>query len=567
MQIPKVLLLFLIYGVGLYSLGAWALDAMGIKLPGIDDAYIFFVYARNFAEGHGFVYNVGGERVEGFSSFLWGLVLSGSWKLLGGFGWGMMAICVGICSAYLVLGVRVFQHLLSLKDEGMGASSADWNWIAALWVGVWAMASPGFVIWSCVTLMENCLWELLLIGCVLWVLILVPKRMVPIKVYAGLGALLGALTWCRPEGIYWCCLLLLGLGLGRFCCVRKGKEIIREVLVSGVVCGAMFGALVAFRLSYFGYPFPNTYYAKVSPDRIFNFIEGVKYIIRFGMWHWGVPFCCVFVLLGFLNGLKMILERFTKGSVTHAGEVAMGVLCAWITGGFIVAVLVGGDHFDFFRIFQVFWVLLPLPLFVFLMKQFQKSEGLKKGGILVAGILLGIACTEPWFKLSPKSSITSEFRIVEQDMKVGETLNDWFPEGNRPSIGVLAAGGIAFAYDGVVWDLMGLNFVAMAHSEGDKKGPKNHAAFNKDVFWDTTPEIVMPFHSTGVEQLIEGRKKQLEKTVDTDPFKGLRNEERFLKEYALGVLDAGKGELIGGWFHREYLTKLEDMQFTEAEID
>ena len=42
--------------------------------PGIDDAYIFFVYARNLAEGHGFVYNVGGEAVEGFTSLLWTLI-------------------------------------------------------------------------------------------------------------------------------------------------------------------------------------------------------------------------------------------------------------------------------------------------------------------------------------------------------------------------------------------------------------------------------------------------------------------------------------------------------------
>ena len=41
-----------------------------------DDAYITFVYARNLAEGHGLVYNPG-EWVEGYSEFLWALVLAG----------------------------------------------------------------------------------------------------------------------------------------------------------------------------------------------------------------------------------------------------------------------------------------------------------------------------------------------------------------------------------------------------------------------------------------------------------------------------------------------------------
>jgi hypothetical protein len=44
-----------------------------------DDAYIIFRYARNFALGRGLVFNVG-ERVEGYTSFLWTLQLAfGEW--------------------------------------------------------------------------------------------------------------------------------------------------------------------------------------------------------------------------------------------------------------------------------------------------------------------------------------------------------------------------------------------------------------------------------------------------------------------------------------------------------
>ena len=35
-----------------------------------DDAYIGFRYARNVARGDGFVFNAG-ERVEGYTNFLW----------------------------------------------------------------------------------------------------------------------------------------------------------------------------------------------------------------------------------------------------------------------------------------------------------------------------------------------------------------------------------------------------------------------------------------------------------------------------------------------------------------
>lgn len=47
-----------------------------------DDAFISFRYARNLVEGHGLVFNPG-ERVEGYTNFLWVLELAAFWKTLG----------------------------------------------------------------------------------------------------------------------------------------------------------------------------------------------------------------------------------------------------------------------------------------------------------------------------------------------------------------------------------------------------------------------------------------------------------------------------------------------------
>jgi hypothetical protein len=38
-----------------------------------DDAYVSFRYAKHLVEGHGLVYNIG-ERVEGYTNFLWTLL-------------------------------------------------------------------------------------------------------------------------------------------------------------------------------------------------------------------------------------------------------------------------------------------------------------------------------------------------------------------------------------------------------------------------------------------------------------------------------------------------------------
>src|SRR5262245_21925004 len=45
-----------------------------------DDAFISFRYARHAADGHGLVYNAG-ERVEGYTNFLWTLLLAASHRL------------------------------------------------------------------------------------------------------------------------------------------------------------------------------------------------------------------------------------------------------------------------------------------------------------------------------------------------------------------------------------------------------------------------------------------------------------------------------------------------------
>ena len=57
-------LAFVSLWVGAVTYLNWYMN--GQSLIGVDDANIYMVYMRNLAEGHGLVFNVGGERVEGF---------------------------------------------------------------------------------------------------------------------------------------------------------------------------------------------------------------------------------------------------------------------------------------------------------------------------------------------------------------------------------------------------------------------------------------------------------------------------------------------------------------------
>src|SRR5213075_1752282 len=56
------------------SIVAFVLENRRVHAP-IDDAFIFYRYAKNLVHGHGLVYNVG-ERVEGITSLLWTLLIA-----------------------------------------------------------------------------------------------------------------------------------------------------------------------------------------------------------------------------------------------------------------------------------------------------------------------------------------------------------------------------------------------------------------------------------------------------------------------------------------------------------
>src|SRR5436190_15021601 len=55
----------------LTAIAWWLLQA---PATGIDDADIFLVYARHLSTGSGFVFDAGGQHVEGFTSLLWVLI-------------------------------------------------------------------------------------------------------------------------------------------------------------------------------------------------------------------------------------------------------------------------------------------------------------------------------------------------------------------------------------------------------------------------------------------------------------------------------------------------------------
>ena len=85
-----------------------------------DDAYITFVYARNLARHGQLVFNLG-ERVEGYTNFLWAVLLAGFMKI------GLSPELVSrVLGAVFALGTLVVVVRIARRIGG----DSPWNLIA-----------------------------------------------------------------------------------------------------------------------------------------------------------------------------------------------------------------------------------------------------------------------------------------------------------------------------------------------------------------------------------------------------------------------------------------------------
>lgn len=228
-----------------------------------DDAFISFRYAENLARGEGLVFNPG-ERVEGFSNFLWTVLLTV--PLLGGsfsedeVGLLLIAKCFGALLSFATVALlwhmkrspRTFRPPSGALDVSPLLAPTYFGTLPA--VAIWAVSGletplVGFLLLLCVHLhlSEEAAFER-------------GQRFVS---FSYLALAFAALT--RPEPA----LLLMPLVGLRWTkrWMRRGSRpwVVRE-LVSLLLFVVPYGLFLVFRYAYYGDLLPNTYYAKLHDD-------------------------------------------------------------------------------------------------------------------------------------------------------------------------------------------------------------------------------------------------------------------------------------------------------------
>ena len=242
-----------------------------------DDAYISFRYALNLAEHGQLVFNLG-ERVEGFTNFLWTVILALCMKL----GWGPVA-----ASRFLgvALGVGNLALVVRLSLRLSGQRPSPWHMVAPC-----LLASMGaFACW-CTGGLETQLFTFLsLLGFDLMLGEIATQR----GFTSAAAFALASMT--RPEG-----LLFFGLGgLYRlFIMVTRERRFLpqrREWAWLGLFL-VLFVPYFVWRWHYFGWLFPNTFYVKSSGGAGTSLL-GWYYLRRFAE-DYGAPLFILLALLG-----------------------------------------------------------------------------------------------------------------------------------------------------------------------------------------------------------------------------------------------------------------------------
>jgi hypothetical protein len=462
---------------------------------GIDDANIYFVYMKHLAQGHGFVWNVGSERVEGFTSLLWTLIGAVFYKIAGeGFTW--LLLLLGFLLTYTtVCRIALFvRRCNGTLDKAV--TDTDVLLMALL------LLPLGFLEWNIMGLMESGLWLFLIASLTLELCdSLLRQRRPDIRLFSALIALL-VLT--RPESIafgpFFIALLFIVL------MTRSGaRKAILPACLPALTYVLTLAALTAWRLSYFGFPFPNTYYAKVSASTKDNLLHGLDYLHLF---FYGYPQAAFAVAFGAVFAAVLLLKWKREGRrvALTPNDQAQGILLTVIAFGIAIPVLTGGDHFMFSRFYQC---ILPMIYASVLNYTFWEthlvrfsSSGRTSRILITLALCFGIIfiAKSTWYDLAAPAKFTTlrvspEFYHARNGRTIAQAENETFAGCSRlPSVGLLAAGGFAYSYDGTTIDLMGLNSVAMAHAERVKHGFRNHASFDVNTFWKLMPDVVGTFY-------------------------------------------------------------------------
>jgi hypothetical protein len=464
--------------VALWVAGVWLLAAAQVLGSWVlDDAFISFRYSRNLIEGYGLTFNPGGEIVEGYTNFLWTITIA-------------LGLALGyeplVAAQLLTLAFALATLVLLYRF------AKDWlgeRW-AALPPALLALNAP-FVLYSARGSGMETAQITFLALLALWLLW---------RAHDGRSGLIAglacaAVTLARPDGA----LVPLAGGIvlvARLLFERRAStwRILLGLCGGFAVC---YGPYFAWRLAYYGYLLPNTFYAKTG----FTSAQ-----LRRG-WSYTADFATLLGLRSLLALLALSAAALLIPAIRRraaAGPAPLLWTLLLLTVAYVVAV--GGDHFPHGRFFIP--ILPPLMLlFVYGLRSVVAARLLLPklagwaavglgGAILALSVVRNVQQFPPSDSRIPARPIWGENSVALKNREVGYWLFANTPPETVITTGI--AGTLPYYSQRTVIDALGLNDLHIAHlsvpdmGSGDAGSEKTDPAY----ILDQKPDII-PFSTSG----------------------------------------------------------------------
>jgi len=411
---------------------------------GSDDAYISYRYAANLASGHGLVFNPG-ERVEGYSNFLYVLIASLFYMVhpdcvyIGCFILNCLALLATLSLFYFYLKAQQIKHgILALA-------------VICLCPLLWAWPASG---------LETSF--VLLIHLALFISADYDSSKPSLLTAIWFCALAGFSVMMRADGFIFplICTSAYFIRLKW----RKGFINVGVVLL-------FFAIYIGARYSYYGYPLPNTYYAKVTGTLINRIMSAFKqlfklfgkdafflYLLPFGI-GWGA----------FVSSIRR-KEKYQPATVPLGPVIAVGLLMYFF--------YVGGD------VFQERFLLVLIPLSV--AHLFQHAAHRLHGKFWIAGLTVIIALQFLPFAFNPRFNY--HLRKYDRWVELGKYLKSRHPQA---TLAIDAAGKVPFYSKLPTLDMLGLNDIHLGHGhKGFNAFVVGHSKFDPDYVLEKKPDLI-----------------------------------------------------------------------------
>lgn len=479
----------------------------------VDDAYISYRYAENLAHGFGLEYNPG-ERVEGGTSVAL-IALLAPFSLAGIRRIDFVAVVLSLlASAGTVMLASRYLRERTTGPIGRAEAFVLAFLTLSTCVLVWAWAGMETSIFALVWL-AGALRHLRESEREEW-----PWASALLTVAAGL---------LHPDGV----LLAPVLGLSWLFPFTKARAI-RGVAYGAIVVG-VFGAYWLARWSYFGYPMPNTFYAKVGSGADL-FRAGFTYV-RVAVFSTLVPLVTAYYAI-----------RTIKGWRSWPREVAIFLGAATIYVLYVMKV--GGDFYPFHRFFLAALVLLTLAGWRLrgITRATPESPATRRTWALV---ILAVALMNIWsFFYTFQGLIHRDLqRVVRNFAATGNAMRDAMPENT--TVATLPIGALGFFSKLRIHDMMGLVDLHIARLPRDAtRGVVGHEKFDHAYTLSKRPEAIVVLPSLYSDDAA-GYEKWLNENALAPSQYRIYEQAALREEYRLVKLPVRRNLVAYGFLRRE----------------